>query len=111
MEIMNPYLSIITLKVYRLDFSIKGQRMAKYIQTQAQWYAANRSPTFALRTDKAGNQRMERYSKQIVTKRGGHGYTYIKKLRLQFKMVTRDKKICHIMIKGSIHEEGIIVNI
>ena len=102
------YISIITLNVNRLNAPTKRQRLAEQIQKQGPYICCLQETHFR---SEDTNRLQVRGWKDIFhangkQKRAGIAILISDKVDLKIK-ITRDKEGYYIMIKGSIHEEGI----
>ena len=112
--VKETYISIITLKVNRLNAPTKRNRLAELIQKQDLYICCLQETHF-----RPGDiYRLEvRRRKQIFHANGNQKKTGVTifipdKIDFKTKTITRDKEGHYIMIKGSIQEEDItIVNI
>ena len=110
---IGTYISIITLNVNELNAPTKRHRLAEQIQKQDSYICClqeiHLSPqdTYRLKVRRQKNI----FHAKGEQKKAGVAILISDKIDLKIKEITRNKEGHYIMIKGSIQEEDIIVNI
>ena len=109
--ITGSYLSIITLKVNRLNAPTKRQRLAEWIQKQDPYicYQQETHPQTrdSYRLKVKGWEKI--FHANIDQKKVGVAILISDKIDFEIKTMKRDKEEYYIMINGSIYEEDITV--
>ena len=107
---VSTYLSIITLDVKKLKGSIKGQRVAEYIQKQDPSVCCQQETHFISKDTQIESKRREKgISCKWKWKRLEYQYLLPDKIDFKTNIVTRDEKGHYIIIKESIQQEDIII--
>ena len=111
---MEPYLSIITLKVNGLNAPTKRKRLVEWILKQDSYICSLQETHIKIRD--THRLKVKGWKKIFHAngdqKKAGGARLISDKIDFQIKAVKRDKEGHYIMIKGSIQEEDItIINI
>ena len=110
---IGTYISIITLNINGLNAPAKRHRLAEWIQKQDPYVHCLQETHFRPKDTyrPKGRKWKNRFHANGKQKKAGVAILMSDKIDLKKKKFTRDKKGHYIMIKGSIEEEGITIEI